>query len=423
MRSLRILLFASLLLGTAPEALAAGFLIRENSATAVGMSYAGTGSLAEGAETVFANPAGMTRLSRDEVEAGAALIVPVFEFQGSATAFGAPLAGNNGGNSGRLAAVPSLYASFAIADKLKAGIAVTVPFGNASVYDSSWYGRYLATKTAALSYDINPNLAWRLSDRLSVGAGFSAQYLKLDVTSAIAQAIIFSAPVPDAFNRFVAHDWSFGFNLGGLAEIGDNSRIGLTYRSGVDHDIQGSLNFTGASPLLGLISGPAHAAVSLPATAGLSVTSDLDSVLTVSAELQFTQWDVFRDIVVESANPPADYRQNYRDSWMVALGGRYRLSDGWTLRGGLAWDQTPVTSKFRTVNLPDTDRFLLGVGGSWQMSEAMILDAAYGHSVAFARPNMDISANNTDPVTHAVVLRGRYDVNVDIVSFSLRYRY
>ena len=417
------------LLGTAvylliaSPSLAAGFLIRENSATAVGMSYAGNGSRADGAETAFSNPAGLTSLPKDEFELGASLIAPVFTFHGSASAFGNPVSGNNGGNSGRLAGVPNLYGSFGLTDNLKAGLAVTVPFGNALEYDSSWYGRYLATKTAALSYDINPSLAWKLTDWLSLGAGISAQYFKLDVTSAIDQAVIFQAPVPDASNHFIAHDWALGFNLGALATVSESTRLGLTYRSRVDHQIKGSINFTGTSPLLGLINGPASSAVSLPATAGLSITSDLDPDLTISSDLQFSQWSVFRDIIIQSQNAPVDNKQNYRDSWMFSVGGKYKLNSRLTLVSGLAWDETPVTSRFRTVNLPDNDRFLAGLGTSFQWTDSLILDGAYGHSFALSHPNMNISINNTDPVTHAVVLKGQYDVAVDIASLSVHFRY
>ena len=82
-----------------------------------------------------------------------------------------------------------------------------------------------------------------------------------------------------------------------------------------------------------------------------------------------------------------------------------------------------MTSAFRTVNLPDTDHFLLSIGSSWQIGDGLVLDGAYEHSIAFARPNMNVSANNTDPITHVVTLHGQYDVNVDILSFSVRYRY
>src|SRR5689334_1616372 len=130
---------------------AAGFMVRENSADSIGMSYAGAASRADSAETAFSNPAGLTGLSRDEVELGAAVVIPEIKFKGSASALGTPIAGNNVGNSGHILAVPNAYGSFSISPDLKAGIALTAPFGNSLAYDSNWVGRYLATKTAMSS--------------------------------------------------------------------------------------------------------------------------------------------------------------------------------------------------------------------------------------------------------------------------------
>jgi long-chain fatty acid transport protein len=179
--------------------MAAGFMVRENSAEAVALSYAGNGSRASGSDTVFANPAGMTQLESAELEFGSAVILPSMTFSGIARQGGTPNAGNDGGDSGRAALIPNLYAVMPLGRDFAAGIAITVPFGNANEYDPAWYGRYLGTKTAAQSIDINPALAWQIDQTWSVGAGVSAQYLKLDVTSGIDQAAIFRAPVPDAF--------------------------------------------------------------------------------------------------------------------------------------------------------------------------------------------------------------------------------
>jgi long-subunit fatty acid transport protein len=91
--------------------------------------------------------------------------------------------------------------------------------------------------------------------------------------------------------------------------------------------------------------------------------------------------------------------------------------------GGLAWDQSPVTSRFRTVNLPDTDRYSVGIGSTYQLTDAITLDGAYGHAFACLHPNMNVSANNTDSVTHAVVLKGQYDMAANIMAVSMHYRY
>lgn len=418
------MLALAILLGPAP-ALAAGFMVRENSAEALATSYAGNGSRASGPNTVFSNPAGMTELKADGFEGGAAVILPSMTFNGSATQqtpMGAvPLAGNNGGDSGRAALIPNAYGVMRLTDNLSAGLAVTAPFGNANEYDTNWYGRYLGTKTAAVSADINPAIAWQIDDAWSVGAGFSAQYLKLDVTSSINQAAIFGVPgAPDASWRFKASDWAFGYNLGVLVDLG-GTRVGLTYRSSTHHRIEGSLDFTGASPLLGMISGGASAKAQLPATTGLSVTSEITPDLSVSAELQFTQWSVFKNVVIESQNPPFPNVQGYRDTWMVAVGGIYKFDDRWSIKSGIAFDETPVTSRYRAVTLADTDRYLLGVGAEVKLTDSMTMEAAWGHSFAFNKPNMNSSINNTDPITHSARLNGRYDINVDILALSFRY--
>jgi long-chain fatty acid transport protein len=409
-------------MGSAPV-MAAGFLVRENSAASVAMSSAGNGSRADAADTAFANPAGMPRLRGDEWEAGGAAILPSVRFSGGARLGGAPISGNNGGDSGLTAIVPNMYGTMHLGGDFTAGLAITVPFGNANEYDGTWYGRYLGTKTAARSVDINPSLAYRINEVFSVGAGVSAQYLKLDVSSGIDQSAIFRSNVPDAFYRFHAHDWAFGFNAGALAQLENGTRVGLTYRSAVNHNIKGSLDFQGASPLLGLVNGPASAKAHLPATTGLSITDEIDPDLTLSADVQFSQWSAFKNVVIESQNQPFANNEGYRDSWMIAVGGSYRLNDRWMLKGGIAWDQTPVTSRFRAVTLPDADRNLIGVGTSFQLTDATIVEGAYGHSFAFYHPNMNSSVNNTDPITHAVILNGEYNVAVDILALSVRYKY
>jgi long-chain fatty acid transport protein len=415
----------AVLTSLANPAFAAGFLVRENSAEAVATSYAGNGSRASGPDTVFSNPAGMTQLQADGFELGAAVILPSSTFSGSArqaTPLGpVPLAGNNGGDSGRTAWVPNFYGVMKALPDISIGIAITAPFGNSTEYDRGWIGRYLGTKTAAVSADINPSIAWRIDDTFSVGAGFSAQYLKLDVTQGINQTAIFGAPAPDAFLRFKAHDWAYGYNFGILADLGGGTRIGLTYRSKVDHRIEGSLDFTGNSPLLGLINGPANAKATLPSTTTLSITSDVTPELSLSADVQYTHWSLFKDVTIQSQNPPFVNPQRYRDAWMIAVGGKYRLNERWALKAGIAFDQTPVTSRFRAVTLPDTDRYLLGMGAEVRLTDAITVEGAYGHSFAFNNPNMNSSINNTDPITRSATLSGRYDINVDILALTFRY--
>ena len=404
------------------QALASGFMLRENSAESLATAYAGNGSRADEAATAFNNPAGMTHINGTEVQVGAAVVFPSIKFNGSAHVFAATIPGTNGGNAGQISGIPHLYGVFDLSDRLKAGLAITAPFGNAVNYGPSFSGRYVGIKQAAISVDINPSLAYRLTDSISIGGGVSAQYAKLESSAAIAQFLILAPTVPDATYLFKGDDWAFGFNFGVLADLGDETRLGLTYRSKVDHRLKGTLNFTGASPLLGLVSGSANADASLPATIGLSLTHDVNPTWSFSSDVQFNQWSSFDQIIIHSANIPFANIFNYKDSWMVSVGGLYHANDRLTLRGGVGWDQSPVQNGFRTVGVPDTDRYMVGIGAGYRFDDSTSLDGAYGHYFASEHASMNSSVNATDSVTHAVVLTGKYTNGLDYVAISLRHK-
>ena len=99
-----------------------------------------------------------------------------------------------------------------------------------------------------------------MTDRVAVAGGVSLQYLKLDLSSKIPQFLIFQDPsAPDGGFLLEVDNWGWGYNFGLLAEPWDGTKIGLTYRSGIDHDMTGTLTFDPTtSPLLGLVDGTAR---------------------------------------------------------------------------------------------------------------------------------------------------------------------
>lgn len=404
------------------EAEASAFMVRENSAEGVATAYAGNGSRADEASTAFNNPAGMTHINGAEVQVGAAIVFPSLSFNGSAKVFGTTIPGTDGGEPGQITGIPHLYGVFDLNGRLKAGLAITAPFGNSVNYGPSFSGRYVGIKQAAITVDINPSLAYRVNDSISIGGGVSAQYAKLETSAAIAQFLILAPTAPDATYLFKGDDWGFGFNLGVLADLGNDTRLGLTYRSKVDHRLKGTLNFTGASPFLGLVNGAANADASLPATIGLSFTHDVNPTWSFSSDIQFNQWSSFDQIIIHSANQPFANIFKYKDSWMISAGALYHANDRLTWRAGLGWDQTPVQNGFRTVGVPDADRYMVGIGAGYRFTDSTSVDGGYTHYFASEHASMNSSLNNTDIVTHAVVLNGKYTNSLDYVAISLRYK-
>ena len=411
----------ALLSCSASAALASGFMVREKSAESVGMVFAGDASRADEAATVFNNPAGMIRLA-PEVEGTIAGVLPHIHFTGSATAAGVlPITGDQGGQPGQSTGVPALFGVFGINPDIKVGIAVTVPFGLEINYGPNFVGRYQGIKLRALSADINPAVAWRVNDKVSIGAGISAQWFKVEQSAAIPQFLILQAPVPDASFLFNGSDWGIGYNFGLLLSPNDTTRMGFTYRSGVNHKPKGSLDFTGASPFLGLANSAATASgLDLPGTFAASFTHDWTPQFSASAELQYNMWSSFKSVTVASAGPPLTQLEHYRDSWMFTAGGMYHWTPALTLRGGLGWDQTPVTDLYRTVGVPDADRYMIGIGAGYTFAPGTVVDFGFTHYFG-KDPTVTGSVNSIDPFTHAIVLTGKYHNSLDFVTASIRF--
>jgi long-chain fatty acid transport protein len=407
------------LLASGPAA-ASGFMVRENSAESVATVFAGNASRADDVSTVFNNPAGMSQLSGTQVEGGASLVVPNIRFTGNATLLGNPVPGNNSGEDGQIAVIPHFYGVFDLDDRTKLGLAITVPFGNTIDYGNAWSGRYVNIKTAALAFDINPNISYRITDRISVGGGVSLQHLNLTLSSGIAQFAILGPTAPDGKFEVNGSNWNVGYNFGLLAEPMDGTRLGLTYRSEITHDLKGTLRFSPqTSPLLGLVTAASKAPLNVPASITGSITQQMGSDFSLSSDVQFTQWHVFREVTVTAPpNPNFTFDERYRDSWMATVGGVYQLSDAWKLRAGVGYDESPVTDAFRDTGVPDDNRYMIGFGPGIQLSDTTFLDAGYAYYWG-AAASMDKSVNAVDPIT-GVTLHGHYNNSLNYLTVSFR---
>jgi long-chain fatty acid transport protein len=399
--------------------------LRENSATGMGTANAGAASAANDLSTIFNNPAGMTRLSGNQAEAVATMIYPSVHFHGTGTA-----GGGDGGDPGGANLAPALYAMYDISPDWKAGLAVTTPFGLKTRYNSDWVGRYLGINTSILALDVNPNVAYKVNDWISVGAGFSAQYLRTDQDKALDLTALSGGLVTtDARARVLGSSVGWGYNLGILLEPLKGTNVGLAYRSRVEHTIEGDEIFYAPDGvplgLLGLNNGPVRASLTLPDNATLSVTQAVTPNLSVMSDLQWTHWSTIDFLRVSPTGPtavPDSTQFGFQDTIFVAVGAAYKLTEGWTLRAGASYDQSPVRREFRTVRLPDNDEVALAFGATYEFSDAFRIDFGYVHKFVFDA-GMNDSINAVATGNGGDTISGKFDVKADEVSIAARLRF
>ena len=399
---------------------ASSFAVRETSSEGVATVFAGDVSAADSAATAFNNPAGMTQLHGNQVEAGGVAIFPTINFHGTASTGGLPTPGNDGNNAGRQGFAPNFYGVLDVSDQLKLGIAINTPFALVVKQNAGWYGRYLGIDTALMSTNINPSIAYKLTDKISIGAGVSAQWLQATLAQGFNQSAL---GAPDALVRFKGDDWGFGYNLGAFLKPWDNTQIGLTYRSKISHQLNGDLDFLRvAAPVSGLLTSDAGTLdANMPASTTFGITQSVTPQLNVSFSVQWTQWSALKVLNIQSTTATAPINVGFFDTWFTSVGASYQWNDAWTLRTGIGWDQSPVDNRYRTVNLPDQDRYMLGLGFGYKINEALTLDGAYAHYFA-PQASMNSSINNTaNNPFGATALNGTYQLSLDYVSLSLRY--
>jgi len=250
----------------------------------------------------------------------------------------------------------------------------------------------------------------------------SAQWLQGTLAQGFNQGAL---GAPDALVRFKGDDWAFGYNLGAFFKPWHRTQLGVTYRSKISHQLHGDFNFLRvATPLGGaLVSGAALLDVPLPASTTFGITQTVSPHLTVSLTAQWTQWSAFKYINIQSTTATAPINLGFSDTWFTSIGATYQLNDAWTLRGGIGWDQSPVDNRYRTVNIPDQDRYMVGLGFGYKISDALTLDGAYAHYFA-PNASMNGSVNNTDNNPFgATLLNGTYQLSLDYVSMSVRYKF
>jgi long-chain fatty acid transport protein len=439
------------------EAQAAAFALMEQNASGLGNAFAGQAAVAENASTIYFNPAGMSFLPKGpQFSLGGDYIKPNTKFSdGGSTAAGFPGVastqrplGGTGGDAGSPAFVPNAYFAMDIGQSLKAGIGLSVPFGLATEYDSDWIGRFQAIKSELQAVNINPSVSWKLNDRTALGFGLNYQKIDAELTNAVntpgaafggvllaggsqAQAsgiagAIAATGQTEGNVKVKGDDTAWGWNIGAMFQLAPETRLGLSYRSQVKYKVEGTVSFSNVplatinalNAALGsrFADGNVSLDLKLPDSFSAAVSNKLNSKWTLLADLTWTGWSsikelrIVRDNGTELSNTP----ENFKDTWRAAIGAVYRYSDAWSIKTGLAYDQSPVNNTDRTARLPDNDRYWLSFGGQYRLSNAATLDFGYSH--LFVK-DTSINQNGGNANVNGQLV-GTYKASVDIIGIQ-----
>ena len=397
---------------------ASGFQLLEQNASGIGTACAGAAATAENASTIYFNPAGMTQLKEREVSGGLSSIGPSFRFHNEGSSVGSLNGTGNGGDAGGWEAVPNGYASWALNKDLYVGLGLGAPFGLKTEYETPWVGAAQSTSFMVKTININPSVAYRVNEYLSLGFGVNWQRLNAEYKRQVA---VDAAPLAAMTSTLELDDDAWGWNVGALFSISPATRIGLSYRSAIKYNATGTIDVTGGTSNANRSgSSDAKASLKLPDTFSLAVSHLLDEKWRVLGDLTWTGWSTLPKVDILRASDTLLYiptvtgqaagataqtlDTDFRDTWRLGAGAEYQYNDAWKLKFGVAYDQTPVKhASTRLVSMPDNDRVWFSFGTQWKFSKSSTLDL--GASYIYIRDSK-INNNQTSAVTGSSLSRG-----------------
>ncbi|WP_133479598.1 OmpP1/FadL family transporter [Cognatilysobacter segetis] len=432
---------------TLGNAHASGFQIRENSVKNLGRANSGTAVAKKDASVVSNNPAAMVNIDRTTVQADVTLIDLDAEFTGGGkTAIGTPLNGGNGGDPGEMTPVPALAAVFPLSgslDNLTVGVSVDAPFGLKTEYDPNWVGRYNAITSDVKTVDLNLSAAIALTERFSIGLGAIVQHADVTLSNAIDfgtavcaasgnlancvnPAYPFRPQNNDGTVEVSGNDTSFGWRVGMQWRPTDRLTIGAVHRSEIDHDLQGRADFTvpsavAAIPSVGSVyrDTDINAPLTTPSVTTVSVEYAITDAFRLMADYQATDWHSLQAVRInrEGGGVLGNEPFQWKDTNFYSLGGEWDLSPAWTLRAGIAKDESPTNDTYRTPRLPDKDRKIFTIGATWNVTDAFSVDAAY------MRINVDDPTINNIHSSSNSTLTGTFKAHADLFGIAAQYRF
>lgn len=380
------------------NAMAGGFQLSEYSTTNLSRAFAGTGIVGDDYSAIAFNPAGMV-FKGDGLQIGANVM------RMSATAEGN--LNNLTREKGKLetiALVPHFFGQKKISDNFRVGVGFFAPYGFKLKYNDDWYAKSHALLSDVSTLDLVLAGAYKVNDKVSIGGGVIFERLEAQLTNTTAFGMVSSVE---------GNSYAMGFSAGVTYRPFENTRFGISYRSRTAHDIKGTHK-------MGPYKGFDNAELTLPAFAIASAYQKIGD-FGLSASVKWTEWKTFGDLDIYSnimgANALVSHtEEDWKNTWTLSLGTDYYVDDKWTVRAGVAYDQTGIRdSKHRTARIPDSDRIITSIGLGYKY-ENWQFDLGYAHMfMKRAESHHTIPGSGT--------LNAVYKPYIDLFAVSVQYNF
>lgn len=421
LQRLFVLMSAAGILSLSSHALAAGFQFWEQDGASIGNYHAGRAAIAEDASTSFYNPAGLVRMQNQQIVIAAVPYMTGYQFRGTVAQgnLSAPYAGpqQTTAQGGTYSTLPAAHYATPIGENLVLGLSFVEPFGLDTNYGTDSLVRYVATLSSIQLLDLSPAIGFAITDKFSVGVGLDLEHSNGEfnfVNTSVSTS-------NDTLSQNSGSGSGIGYHFGTLYQFTPHIRIGLSHHSKITHHLRGSSKFQGPLANNGAggvqVNDAMRSTITFPATTSFSAFGSPNTNWDFMGSISYTQWNVVRELIlyniatVSAGTTNIAVPEYYHNTWNFSVGANYHFTDQLFVRSGIGVDETPANNRFRNLQLPDTNRIAIALGGHFQATKALGFDVSWTHQFG-----MNTRVNNLGTAT--TLTNGSVRANTDVYGFQ-----
>lgn len=439
------LLALSLIVGI--NAFAEGYQVNTLSTRQLAMGHTGV-ALKLGAESMYFNPAGMAFMDKTlDLSVGVTGIAATAHCTHDGTKY---TTDNN------ISTPLFAYAGFRIYDNLKAGVAFYTPYGSSINWTNNWPGAVLSQKVNLQTYVVQPTVAWKITDRLSIGAGLTVAWGKVDLNkglvnpksmdvllAATGNEYRFGDITPASVNLKGTANIAVGFNVGAMYDINEKFTIGASFRSKMSMVVKsGEATVSYANKIaetmlqdkVGLINEANFTAeMPMPYTLTFGLSYRPNNRLEFAADAQFTGWNAYENLDINFLSEKLStlnqhLEKNYHNSWAIRVGAKYDLTSRFDLRAGISYDMTPVDNEYYNPETPGMGKIAPSLGFSFYPISRLSIDVSCAYVAGLGADDVSYTYDDMiykliNPALTKQTFKASYSVNAWTPSLGVTYSF
>lgn len=256
---------------------------------------------------------------------------------------------------------------------------------------------------------VTPAVSYRISDWLALGASASYIYDRLEGKRKFTLDPE-QNPEYDWTIDMQGEDHAFGWSLAAYLTPADWLRFGIHWQFQTDLALQGPITATQADGTT-IFDGNADIDMVIPQQVRVGINLQPNDRWEIGSDISWFDYSVYRKQTIKT-DIGLDFSsiKNYKSSWNVCLGTKYKYNQRWNFMAGIQHDWSPIPEEYFFLDNPAPNLYGISMGAFYQLGSRTRVGLSYVHNEYYA---IEIDESKTVPPCNGIGEAQNNEVNIE----------